>query len=458
MAAKTPKTQGHTGRTGKGNTRDVKIERVGKVTIYQRGKTYFLYYRDGGISQRRKIDGNLAVARNTAHKIITSLAEGKPSPIAYNRTSPEKLVDGFLDATANVQSLSLRTQDRYRAAMQRFKDFATDAKIRVIDSVQEATVEDFVKWLRGQKRTRNGATKGKKEAYKTGGIKFILSTCRTAFNWAARHRMLPPFSENPFIRFPIDKLRDPSQPTERKEIFTPVQEQKFFATCSTWQHSLFSILASYGLRVGELTHLLIDDLDFQKDVLEVRSKPWLFWNVKTRRERSLPLTAATKAILQSLIGNRKTGFVFLNERFAGKAKLAHAFQNSRAFQAQAEKVVADLLIANPEATQRDQKKAVVAFCRSMGQIPEKRVRDEFMAVTTEIGCPEFTRVHDLRHVFSSRAQEAGMNPILVQEMLGHATLDMTRRYTHLGMDTKREALKKLALPGAAAPPEAAQDT
>ena len=36
-----------------------------------------------------------------------------------------------------------------------------------------------------------------------------------------------------------------------------------------------------------------------------------------------------------------------------------------------------------------------------------------------------------------------MNPLLVQEMLGHATLDMTRRYTHLGIEAKREAMGKL---------------
>ena len=79
----------------------------------------------------------------------------------------------------------------------------------------------------------------------------------------------------------------------------------------------------------------------------------------------------------------------------------------------------------------------------MGQIPEKRVRGEFMKLTREIGCPEFTRAHDLRHLFSSRAQEAGMNPLMVQELLGHATLDMTRRYTHLGLDAMRERLGRL---------------
>jgi hypothetical protein len=147
---------GHTGRTAAGHTRDVKIERIGKVTIYQRGETYHLYYRQGGITQRRKVEGNLAVARTTAHKVMTALDEGCPSPLAYNRTTPEATVKGYLGAVTNVRKLALRTQDRYRAALDRFLDYCQVAGISAIDRIEEVTVETFVQWLRGQKRTRNG--------------------------------------------------------------------------------------------------------------------------------------------------------------------------------------------------------------------------------------------------------------------------------------------------------------
>jgi hypothetical protein len=40
----------------------------------------------------------------------------------------------------------------------------------------------------------------------------------------------------------------------------------------------------YGLRVGELTHLLVADVDFEHDSLAICLKPWLFWSVKTGRE------------------------------------------------------------------------------------------------------------------------------------------------------------------------------
>ena len=56
-ADKTPTHRPH-GHTEAGNTRDLKVERVGKVTIYKRGNKYYLYYRQGGVSQRRKPPSN----------------------------------------------------------------------------------------------------------------------------------------------------------------------------------------------------------------------------------------------------------------------------------------------------------------------------------------------------------------------------------------------------------------
>jgi site-specific recombinase XerD len=425
----------------------VKVERIGPVTIYKRGNTYFLYYREGGISQRRKIKGNLRVARATAHKVADAVHDGRPSPIAYSRTSPTKLVEEFLDAIANVQKLALRTQDRYRAALDRFQDFCKTVNLATIDSVQEATVESFVKWLRNAKRTRNGAAKGKRDVYQVGGIKFILSTCRTAFNWAGRHRLLPPFAENPFRLFPIEKLKDPKASANQERILSPEQEKQFFKNCSDWQRGIFTTLATYGLRVGELTHLLIEDVDFARDLFAIRSKPYLFWSVKTGRHRQLPLLPETKALFEKLIDGRKAGFVFLNSDYFAAVSQPKNFVTPRAFQNHVEKIASDLLLAKPDASEREQKRAVVVFCRSMGQLPERRVRGEFMKLTEKIGCPEFTRAHDLRHLFSSRAQAAGVNPILVQEMLGHTTLEMTKRYTHFGLETEREALQKVSAIG-----------
>jgi integrase len=446
MSSTNSKPPLHTGRTDGGNTRDVKIERVGKVTIYKRGSTYCLYYREDGRSVRRAIEGNLAVARATAAKIVAALAEQRPSPLGFQRTSPEKLVADYLDFVENVQGLAWRTVDRYRAALDRFKEFCLQHEITAVDAFQERTVEDFVRWMRGLTRARNGMKTGKhKDHYKTGGIKFILSTCRTLFNWAARRRMLPPYAENAFGRFPIDQLRDPAADEEEIRVFTPKQEQAFFDACSNWQKAIFVPLATYGMRVGEWTHLLIENLDFEEGTIHICSKPEMFWRVKTARRRKLPLTAEMSVLLKKLIGRRRSGFVLLNEvHFGGRAKPAATFATDREFRAHLESIVKGLEATNPKASKRDKRRAVTSFCRAIGQIPVKRVQSEFCKLTEAIGCSDFTRAHDLRHLFATRAQERGTNPLIVQQLTGHRSLDMLKRYTHPSMAATRQAMELIS--------------
>lgn len=448
MARRKSGPRGHAGHTGRGHLAYLKVERIGRVSIYKRGNTYSLYYRERGQTVRRPIDGNLTTARATASKVNAALEERRPTPFGFRKTTPRELHDRYLGSVRDVQQLALRTEDRYRAALTRFVEFCESGEIASIELFGEPEVERMIAWLRRQTRARNGMKNGKQAPYKAGGIKFILSTCRTAFAWALRQRLLPPYTSNPFQSFGIDRLR-PEDDEHEPQIFTPEQEQRFFAACDEWQKPIFTILATYGLRVGELTHLLIEDVDLSAGAFHIRSKPELCWQVKTRRQRSLPLTPPTAAVLKRVIGGRKAGFVFLHREYAEGTQLpAKTFATDRALRAHLAEVAADLRAKDATVSQRDQMKAVVAYCRQLGQVPERSVRSAFMELTARAGCPEFTRVHDLRHLFSSRAQELGLNPLLVQDMLGHSTLEMTRRYTHLGLDTKRAALVQLtrALP------------
>ena len=434
----------HTGQTDSGHTRDIKVERIGKVTIYKRGLAHYLYFRENGKSVRKPVEGSLAAARATAHKVAGSIQEGRPSPIGFERISPEELVKAFIEYTRDVQGLALRSRDRYRAALEHFRDFAVEKNIKGIDLVTQATIEDFVKWLRQQTRARNGMANGKQGSFKLGGIQFILSTCRTAFNWAAKRRHLPPYTDNPFTSFPIDKLKDRSETTAAGQIFSAEEQKLFFESCTPWQYSMFMTLATYGLRVGELTHLLIDDVDFEAGAVMIRSKPELFWLVKTGRERVLPIFPQIKPLFEKAIRGRKAGFVFLNEDFAsGETKMPVVFPTHRAFQQHVQNLASKTReSASAAPDERALMRVVRDFCRTIGQIPERRVRAEFMKLSKKINRPDLTRAHDLRHLFASRAQELGLNPILVQELLGHTTLEMTRRYTHLGLDAKRDALQK----------------
>ena len=55
--------------------------------------------------------------------------------------------------------------------------------------------------------------------------------------------------------------------------------------------------------------------------------------------------------------------------------------------------------------------------------------------------------HSFRHTFVSLAIENGMNPFLVQQIVGHSSVDMTRAYFHSRMDTIREGIDRLRVEG-----------
>jgi integrase len=55
------------------------------------------------------------------------------------------------------------------------------------------------------------------------------------------------------------------------------------------------------------------------------------------------------------------------------------------------------------------------------------------------------RFHDLRHTYASWAAHAGMDIRRLQRLLGHKTLAMTQRYSHLGPRDLREAVAMVAI-------------
>ena len=81
------------------------------------------------------------------------------------------------------------------------------------------------------------------------------------------------------------------------------------------------------------------------------------------------------------------------------------------------------------------------FCHKNGK-PYKDLRASLDKAAKEAEIERF-RFHDLRHTFASHLVMAGVDLKTVQELLGHKTIEMTLRYSHLSPDHKKAAVEVL---------------
>lgn len=69
-------------------------------------------------------------------------------------------------------------------------------------------------------------------------------------------------------------------------------------------------------------------------------------------------------------------------------------------------------------------------------------RRTFETLFRNAGVKDF-HFHDFRHTFASDLAEAGCNAYTIQALMGHKTLAMSARYTHLSLDTLKGAVDKI---------------
>src|SRR5262249_40298820 len=134
----------------------------------------------------------------------------------------------------------------------------------------EVRPDAFAAYLRTIEVAPNGHKNSARRKLRGKGVRFILETCRSLYAFACKRRHLPPYAGNPSSELPLDRMKvEDAKPIF---VFDAATELAFLKAAPDWAFPIHFTLAKTGLRVGELTHLLIEDLDLDAGWLLLRNK------------------------------------------------------------------------------------------------------------------------------------------------------------------------------------------
>lgn len=340
--------------------------------------------------------------RDQIKEILKSLLDGT-MPTGSSMTVVQ-LCERYLMTKTGV---SVNTEANYKTVMNTLKK-EPFGQLR-IDVIRTSDAKLFLMKL--QKEDGKGSST----------IHSIRGVLRPAFRMAVEDDILP---KNPFdwelytVIINDSHTRDAISRSDERRFLEFVHQDPHYS-----QHydGLF-LLFKLGLRISELCGLTLSDLDFRKREIRIdhqlqRAPDSTLYIKDTKTDagtRTLPMTDEVYACLKRIVETRRipdsepavdgyTEFLFLNynARKGLRPMVAMDWQH---------------------------------IC--------KRITDKYNDIYKN-PLPKITP-HVCRHTYCSNMAKSGMNPKVLQYLMGHSDISVTMNtYTHLGLDAAREELERL---------------
>jgi integrase/recombinase XerC len=301
-----------------------------------------------------------------------------------------RAVEGFLAYLSDERRFSPRTIEAYRSDLERFLDFWSEefanlpAAKTPLAKVDTLSIRSHLAFLhRGELSNRS--------------LSRHLSTLRSFFRWACR--------EGHIEKNPARGLPQPRVARTLPRALTLADTEQLLDTADEGnlperEVALFELLYATGLRVSEAAGLDLADLDLESRLVRVMGKG--------SRERIVPFGDSAAEALRG----------YLPVRSALTARSRHN---------------------NDDNDDEDEPLFVNArggrlTTRSMARLLKRRLR--------AAGLPTGISPHALRHTFATHLLQAGADLRAIQELLGHASLSTTQKYTHLDAARLSEVYRK----------------
>lgn len=218
----------------------------------------------------------------------------------------------------------------------------------------------------------------------------------TVRNVLARLSKILRYAQRAKLITEVPDLGLPRVPKQRFDFLTFEEAERLVAAADAEWRAMIVTALKAGLRVGELLALQWEDVDLSAGRLVVRRSVWkdIVGTPKSGRDREVPLSGQ----LASALG-------------AHRRRRLHP--------------------------------GALVFCADSGRMLDRQeARSPLERACRKAGL-RTVGWHVLRHSFASHLVMRGVPIKAVQELLGHATVGMTERYSHLSPDVRRDAVRLL---------------
>ncbi len=296
-------------------------------------------------------------------------------------------IGSFLDYLTYERNVSVNTVTAYRDDLESFTTFlCNDYFTAAREQLELARVDHLA--------VRSYLAHLSRRKLSRASVARHLSTLRTFFKWLVREGVV---TANPArtVSTPKKEKHLPAV-MQTSDIALLLEQPDTTTTLGVRDVAFLELMYASGLRISELTGIDLDDLELRSRLVKVRGKG--------SKERIVPFGTKAEAALRAFL--------------AVRGELA-----------------------------RDAEEQAV-FVNYRGQrITTRSVRRLFDGYLRKAALRAGISPHTMRHSFATHLLNAGADLRAIQELLGHASLSTTQKYTHLN-DWQLIAVYKKAHPRA----------
>lgn len=268
------------------------------------------------------------------------------------------------------------------------------------------------------------------EHYNIRSVKEALSILRECFEIAIINKLV---QANPCIGVTIHEGNE--MPKERRVLSHWEQDVFLNEVKDSYYNEPYCILLITGMRIGEFSGLQWNDIDFDKKVIRIqRSMMTAYQDGKKIMELTTPKTANSYRLIpffddtENLFKAWKVKQDYYKEKLGSRWRLDEKFGD----------LVFTTTMGSPITRYNivhDLKKVETNIILKENNIAYREGRKP----------REFGHLHPhcFRHTFATRCFEKGLDPVVVQSIMGHANYSTTLSYTHILEDKTKEEVAKI---------------